>query len=217
KMPDRSTAGSKSLWRHRAFSPNGGLPVARPLHGFRPVSVTPWQSHRSLGCLAGFLLTKHRPRRRPAGLHEASSTFGSRNRPPNWLLSSCGVRCFRPFPAAVRRPPSPNQPALNHFPDRPPFPQGRPDFSPLPGQPSVSKGGGGGPPERSRKPRASAGLGQCLGKIRGEIRLIRGSEESRELHGLASRHQGQPLRAEFFVLLPLKPDEGWIETPFGAL
>src|SRR5450631_335325 len=79
------------------------------------------------------------------------------------------------------------------------------------------QGGGGGPPERSRKPRASPRLGQCLGKIRGEIGLIRGSEESRELHGLASRHQGQPLRAEYFVLLPLKPDEGWIEAPFGAL
>jgi hypothetical protein len=69
----------------------------------------------------------------------------------------------------------------------------------------------------SRKPRASPGLGQRLGEIRGEIRLVRWPEESRDFHGLASRHKGQPLRAEFFVMLPLKPHESWIEALFGAL
>jgi hypothetical protein len=109
----------KSLWRHGAFSPNRGLPVARPLYGFRPISVTPQQSHRTLvswlpwlpwlPCsLGSSLLTKHHPRPRPAGVHEPGSTFGSRNRPPpHWLLPSCGARCLRPFPAAVRRPFSP--------------------------------------------------------------------------------------------------------------
>jgi hypothetical protein len=39
------------------------------------------------------------------------STFGSRNRGPNWLLSSHGARCLRAFPGAVPRLSSPNQSA----------------------------------------------------------------------------------------------------------
>src|SRR5450631_776625 len=47
-MPDRSTAASEPLWRHGAFSPHGGLPVARPLYGFRPVSLTLRRSDRAV-------------------------------------------------------------------------------------------------------------------------------------------------------------------------
>src|SRR5450631_2291111 len=51
-MPDRSTAASEPLWRHGAFSPHGGLPVARPLYGFRPVSLTLRRSDRAVTTVA---------------------------------------------------------------------------------------------------------------------------------------------------------------------
>jgi hypothetical protein len=39
KIPEHSTAASEPLWRHRALSPRGGLPVTRPLRGFGPACV----------------------------------------------------------------------------------------------------------------------------------------------------------------------------------
>jgi hypothetical protein len=118
-MPDHSTARSEPLWRHSAFSSSGGLRVTRPLRGFGPLSFS-------------FPLRKNTRRQKLTGPSPGDSTFGSRDRAPNWLSSSHGVRCLRAFPVAVPRLCSPSLSAWNWYPGRPPLsPQGRPDFSPL--------------------------------------------------------------------------------------
>jgi hypothetical protein len=127
----------------------------------------------------------------PSWRHSAflrgNSSFGSRDRAPNWLSSSYGVRCLRAFPVAVPRLSSPSLSAPNRYSGRPPsslqraaglFPAAR-----------ASVAGRKDPPSRSPH-----GLGQSPGKIRGEIRFVRRSEKCRDLHGLRHATRGPRVR-----------------------
>src|SRR5579875_650901 len=69
----------------------------------------------------------------------------------------------------------------------------------------------------SRKPRAAPRRGQCARKAISEICLVCRSEKSRDLHGLSSRNEREPLGAKFFVLLLLEPHKGGIKSPFHPL